>query len=191
MSNIGILGGTFDPPHHAHIAMARTALQEIPLEKVLFMPAPQPPHKNGGDITPYETRKQMVEAAVSGERGLELSLLEEFREGPSYTYELLAHLKSATDDALFLILGADMAADLPNWKNPQSIVQLATLVVFPRTGYPSRVPVDGDISVILFEQPVIDVSSSEIREMCRRGESIADHVPPAVQKFILDNSVYS
>lgn len=191
MSNIGILGGTFDPPHRAHIAMARKALDEIPLEKVLFAPAPQPPHKNPNDVTPYELRKKMVAAAIADCRGMELSLLEESSKGPSYTFELLARLGRAKNDSLFLILGADMASDLPNWKEPRTIAELATLVVFPRTGYSSRIAVDGDLSVVLFETPVIDVSSSEIRERYRRGQPIADQVADVIHKFILDNSVYS
>lgn len=190
MGNVGILGGSFDPPHVAHIAMARAALDRLPLDKVLFMPAPNPPHKTREALSPYESRKAMVEIAIRGEEGMELSVMEEFGEGPSYTHELLERLSKQSESGLYLIVGADSVADLPNWRDPRSILGLATLVVFPRTGFSSVVPVEGDASVVLFEEPVIDVSSTEIREKLRRGESTDGLILDAVRKFILDNSLF-
>ena len=191
MSRIGILGGTFDPPHNAHTTMASQAMERIPLEKVLFMPAPRPPHKQIEDLTPYEMRRAMVEAAIASEPRFELSRLEEEREGPSYTIDLLDSLTARSDDELYLILGADSVADLSAWRHPGRILELATLVVFPRTGYSPVVPVDGDLSVILFEEPVIDVSSSEIRQAWRGGHSKHKLIADPVRQFILDNSLYS
>jgi nicotinate-nucleotide adenylyltransferase len=191
MGSIGILGGSFDPPHTAHISMARTALDRVPLDRVLFMPAPNPPHKRRDSMSPYESRKAMVAIAIRDEEGMELSVAEEIRDGPSYTHELLRSLRTQSDDGLYFILGADSVADLPNWRDPKSILDLATLIVFPRAGYSSFVPVDGDASIVLFEEPVIDVSSTEIREKCRRGESTAGLIPERVRNFILDNSLYS
>jgi len=191
MGNVGILGGSFDPPHVGHIAMARAALDKLLLDSVLFMPAPNPPHKTQEALSPYESRKAMVEIAIRDEQGMELSLMEEFREGPSYTHELLERLSKQWGNGLYLIVGADSVADLPNWRDPRSILALATLVVFPRTGYSPVVPVEGAASVVLFEEPVIDVSSTEIREKFRRGESTAGLILDAVGKFILDNSLYT
>jgi len=191
MTNIGILGGTFDPPHNAHIAMARAALDRLPLQKVLFMPAPRPPHKDPHLSSPYELRKKMVELAIEGERGIELSLMEEERDGPSYTHELLESLRSETDNGLYLILGSDSVADLANWRDPKHILELSTLVVFPRTGYASTVPIETDVAVVFFEEPIIDVSSTEIRERYRRGEPVVGLLPSQVHQFILDNSLYS
>ncbi|MDH3217399.1 MAG: nicotinate (nicotinamide) nucleotide adenylyltransferase [Candidatus Krumholzibacteria bacterium] len=191
MANIGILGGTFDPPHRAHIAMARTAIDNVPLGKVLFMPAPHPPHKDPGDLSPYEVRRTMVRLAIEAEDKMELSVLEEFREGPSFTVELLRHFRTVCEDELYLIIGADSVADFPSWKNPERILQLATLVIFPRTGYSSMLSMAGDASVVLFEEPVINISSTEIREIYRSGSSALEHVPEAVHKFILDNSLYT
>jgi nicotinate-nucleotide adenylyltransferase len=133
----------------------------------------------------------MVEAAITGEEGLEISLIEESHQGPSYTVELLRRLRAALDGGLYLIMGADSVADLPNWREPESIVKLATLVVFPRTGYSSVVPMDEDAAIVLFEDPVIDISSTEIREGYRRGDPPIDLLPKAVHKFILDNSLYT
>jgi nicotinate-nucleotide adenylyltransferase len=191
MENVGVLGGTFDPPHTGHIVMARTVLQRLPLTRVLFAPAPRPPHKDSREVTPYESRKAMLEAALKGEDRMEISVLEELRDGLSYTVDLLRHIKRTSDDRLFLIVGADTAADLVTWKEPEALLQLATLVVFPRTGYSSMVPVGGNASIVLFEEPVIDVSSTHIRAAYRRRRPEPRWVPAAVHQFILDNSLYS
>jgi nicotinate-nucleotide adenylyltransferase len=191
MNRVGILGGTFDPPHNAHITMAETALERVPLDRVLLMPPPNPPQKNAAVISRYEDRVEMVRLAVAGREGMEMSLLEEFRDGPSYTADLVEHFKASTDDEPYLILGADSVADLGEWRDPERILAAATLVVFPRTGFSSRVPVPGRASIILFESPVIDVSSSDIRDRIRNGEDVGADIPGPVCKFILDNELYT
>ena len=192
MRRIGILGGTFDPPHNAHITMAATSLAELPLDRVLFMPAPTPPHKRDEPLTPYDLRRKMTELAIAGHEHMELSLMEEFREGPSYTVDLLEQYKNEhPQDDLYLIIGADSAEEFATWRDPKRILELATLVIFARTGYSNRVPVDGPVSAVLFEEPVIDISSTDIRERYARGESPVELVPKAVHQFILDNSLYS
>lgn len=191
MSRVGILGGTFDPPHNAHLMMAETALENVPLDEVLFMPAPDPPLKNSGDITPYETRIGMVAEAIRGRRGLRLSRLEEIRSGPSFTADLLRHYRSVSGEEPFLILGADSVSDLARWKEPETILSLATLVVFPRTGYSSRVPVAGEAAVVMFEAPIVDISSTDIRALVRRGASVRSLVPERVLEFILDKRLYA
>ncbi len=191
MIRVGILGGTFDPPHNAHIMMAETALGRVPLDRVLLMPAPRPPQKDTSDITPYEDRIEMVRLAIGNREGIELSLLEEFRSGPSYTVDLLDHFRSSAGDDSYLILGADSVRDLPAWKEPGKILILSTLVVFPRTGYPSHVPVPGEASVILFESPVIDISSRDIRKRIHNGEDVRSDIPESVRDFILDNGLYT
>lgn len=191
MNRVGILGGTFDPPHNAHITMAETALRRIPLDRVLLMPAPRPPQKDSEGITRYEDRVEMVRLAVGDRDGIELSLLEEFRTGPSYTVELLERFKTSPEDEPFLILGADSVRDLPLWKDPEKILSLATIVVFPRTGYPAHIPVKGEASVILFESPVIDVSSTDLRKRILNGEDVRSDLPGAVRDFILDKELYT
>ncbi|UCH85277.1 MAG: nicotinate (nicotinamide) nucleotide adenylyltransferase [Candidatus Latescibacterota bacterium] len=191
MANVGILGGTFDPPHNAHIAMAQTALKKVPLDRVLLMPALQPPQKKIQNVTRYGDRVEMLRLAIAGHDGLELSRMEEHRSGPSYTVELLQEFRATTADEPFLILGADSVGDLPKWKNPARILDLTTLVVFPRTGYSSVLKVDGPASVVLFESPVIDISSTAVRRFIRAGESVDDLIPAPVRKFILDNGLYS
>jgi nicotinate-nucleotide adenylyltransferase len=191
MIRTGIMGGTFDPPHNAHIVMAETALREIPLDTVLFMPTPDPPLKPAARVSRYEDRLEMARLAIEGKPGLELSRLEETRTGPSYTVDLLRHFLRVNRGDPFLILGADSVCDLPRWKEPEEILALATLVVFPRTGYSSRLTVKGDASVILFESPVIDLSSTEIRARVRAGEPVRGLLPETVAEFVLDKGLYT
>jgi nicotinate-nucleotide adenylyltransferase len=191
MSRVGILGGTFDPPHNAHLVMAETALARVPLDKVLFMPAPDPPLKNAVEVTPYDTRVEMLGLAIRGRRGLELSRLEEFRPGPSFTVDLLRHYRTMFGEEPFLILGADSVCDLVRWREPETVLSLATLVVFPRTGYSPRVPVSGDASVVMFEAPVVDISSTDIRARIRAGAPVRSMLPESVLEFILDKRLYA
>lgn len=191
MGRTGIIGGSFDPPHNAHLAMAEAALRRVPLDEVLFMPAPSPPLKDPGHLTPYAERVAMVERAIEGRDGLRLSRLEEFRAGPSYTVEMLRHYRRHSEGEPFLILGADSVEDLGRWKEPGEILSLATLVVFPRTGYSSRVPVAGGAAVVLFEAPVIDISSTDIRARVRAGLSVRSLLPESVIEFVLDKRLYT
>jgi nicotinate-nucleotide adenylyltransferase len=191
MARVGILGGTFDPPHNAHLAMAEAALSDIPLDTVLLMPALEPPQKQAHHLTPYTVRLEMLRLMIAGRAGLELSRLEEMRPGPSYTVDLLNAFTERCGDEPYLILGADSVCDLPKWKEPRKILELATLVVFPRTGYSPLLPIDGSASVVLFEAPVIDISSTEIRAGIRKGSSVDSVIPGDVHKFILDNGLYT
>ena len=190
MGMIGILGGTFDPPHNAHLAMAETAKEKIPLDRVLFMPAPEPPHKPPRRMSAYPDRLRMVELLIDGHSGLELSRLEEFREGPSYTVDLLRHFRQNSADEVFLIIGADSLSDLPGWKDPEGILQLATLVVFPRTGYRPVLTVGGGAALVVFEEPVIDISSSDIRREMAAGREADRYLVPSVREYIAARSLY-
>jgi nicotinate-nucleotide adenylyltransferase len=188
---VGILGGTFDPPHNAHLMMAQAALQRIPLDEILFMPAPAPPLKDPGRLTPYAERVEMVELAVRGQPGLRLSRLEEFRTGPSFTVELLRRYREQYVNEPFLIVGADSVQELPSWREPVEILALATIVVFARTGYSLRIPVEDEAAVIVFESPVIDISSTEIRSAIRAGRPVRSFLPEAVLEFALDTGLYT
>ncbi len=189
MNRIGLLGGTFNPPHNAHVEMAERAIKGTPLDKVIFLPAPSPPHKE--TAVQYSLRFKMAELAVSGSTGVEVSRLEEFHEGPSYTVELLEFYRGSCSGDIYFIMGSDSLADLASWKDPSRILELATLVVFKRPGFDPIVPCGSEASIVLFEEPMIEVSSSNIRSMVRRGLPIDNFVPKNVQKFILDNSLYS
>ncbi|MFH1755689.1 MAG: nicotinate-nucleotide adenylyltransferase [Candidatus Latescibacterota bacterium] len=191
MARVGILGGTFDPPHIAHLVMAEEALAKVPLDKILFMPATHPPHKSTEVVTPYPVRLQMVELSLQGHDHLELSTMEEFRDGPSYTIDLLRHYQREHDDEIYLIIGADSLSDFTSWKDPEKILQLATLVVFPRSGYPSMHSLPGEASIVLLDAPPVDVSSSEIRRRLAAGEPVEHLLPGSVRDYIRDNDLYS
>lgn len=190
MGRIGMLGGTFDPPHNAHLAMADMAMAELALERVLFLPAPDPPHKR--PASSYAIRSEMVRLAVEGKTGMELSRLEEARAGPSYTVDLLERFReSHHDDEIFFIMGSDSLRDMASWRRPGRILELATLVVFARPGVEPVVPAGSGARVALISGPMPDISSSDIRRRAASGESIHSMVPAAVRKFILDNRLYS
>jgi nicotinate-nucleotide adenylyltransferase len=171
--------------------MAEAAKQALGLNKVLLMPAPRPPHKDVGELSGWEHRVAMAELAARGVEGVEVSLHETGTPGDSYTVESLRRYRETHDDELYFILGADSLQDLPGWMEPEAILELATLVVFPRGGIEPVLDVEGTASIIVFESPVIDVSSSDIRDRCRAGKSIQSMVAEAVLEYIRDHSLYT
>jgi nicotinate-nucleotide adenylyltransferase len=187
----GILGGSFDPPHVGHVAMARAAIDTLGLDKVLLMPAHRPPHKDAADVSDWGHRLAMAKLAAREVDRVEVSPDERQTPGASFTVELLRRYRAAHDDELYFIMGADSLRDLPGWREPDVIVELATLVVFPRAGIEPVLAVDGDARIVVFDTPVIDVSSSEIRRKRRDGDSIRSLVPGSVLEYIEDHSLYT
>lgn len=188
---VGILGGSFDPPHVGHTTMAVTARDKLGLDVVLLVPAPRPPHKDPGGVGAWEHRVAMTRLAAAGLDGVDVSLHETGIAGESYTVDSLRRYRELYDDDVYFILGADSLRDLPGWKEPRTILALATLVVFPREGIDARLAVPGEAGVVVFERPTIDVSSSDIRKRWLSGESIEPFVPPAVFGYIRDHSLYA
>ena len=196
---LGVLGGTFDPPHMGHLILAEEARLALGLEQVLFVPAGNPWRKAGQELSPREDRLAMVRLAVGGNPHFAASTLEIEREGPSYTAETLAALREqlTADSEIFLILGQDSLADLPNWWQPQRIISLARLAVAVRTAWEpaqadaleTELP---DISqrLVWLDMPRIDISSTAVRERVRRGLSIRYWVPPAVEEYIRQHGLY-
>ena len=198
--HIGIFGGSFDPVHFGHVRVAEACRDALPLATVLFVPAAAQPLKPYGPIASAEDRVRMLELAIEGRPGLEVSPIEIDRAGVSYTVDTLRQLsEQRPDDSLYLILGADALSDLPNWREPDEIRRLARLVVVDRpearrieppraaeAGKPSEVLRD----VIHVPTEPLDVSSSEIRSRVARGESIAGLVPPAVAAYMERNQLY-
>jgi nicotinate-nucleotide adenylyltransferase len=197
---LGVLGGTFDPPHIGHLILAEEARLALGLERVLFVPAGQPWRKAGHELSPREHRLAMVRLAVGGNPHFAVSSLEIEREGPSYTAETLAALRDelAADSEVFFVLGQDSLADLPNWWQPQSIMSLARLAVAARSAWEQaqadalerEVP---GISqrLVWLDMPRIDISSTAVRERVRRGLSIRYWVPPAVEEYIREHGLYA
>jgi nicotinate-nucleotide adenylyltransferase len=182
---VGVFGGTFDPVHVGHLAIANAALESIPLDRVLFVLARRSPLKERGPVAPEADRLRMLELAVAGEPRFAVSRAELDRDGPSYTVETLERL--AGDDALFLILGSDAIADFSRWKDPERIAKLATLVVAERPGAPERV---GDGPIVKIDAPRLDISSRELRARAARGRSLRYLVPDPVWKHIEARGLY-
>jgi nicotinate-nucleotide adenylyltransferase len=179
---IGVFGGRFDPPHAGHVAVAGAAMRQLDLDRLIVVPARQPPHRDAG-TTPPELRYRMAEAAFPGPGRVEVSRIELDRDGPDYTADTLEKL--APEGRLFLIVGADHA-DLPGWHAPERVRELATLVVAPRPGV---APV-GSGAVELQMEPV-DLASTAIREAVARGEDPAGLVPDAVAALIAAEGLYT
>jgi len=194
----GVLGGTFDPIHVAHLAIAQAALETFALRRVLFVPAAQPPHKPGRPISPAEHRFAMVEVAIAGNPGFEVSRMELDRAGPSYTVDTLAALHAADPETrLALILSAESFAGLPTWNEAERILTLADVIVAPRFGYDE---VDGSFlarqfpssraQAVFLDGPRVWLSASEIRQRAAAGRSVRYLVPDAVAAYIGDHGLY-
>ncbi len=195
----GILGGTFDPIHKGHLAVAEEVRARLNLDEVIFIPVGQPWRKAGSPISPAEHRVEMVRLAIAGRPSFSLSTVEVNREGPSYTIDTLKELMSMRggEDELFFIVGWDSLADLPNWRAPEQIVRLCQLVAVPRPGYfpPDLKSLEDSVPaiserVILLDRPEVDVSASQVRERVARGLPISGLVPETVEKYIRENGLY-
>ena len=196
---LGVLGGTFDPPHMGHLILAEEARLALGLEQVLFVPAGNPWRKAGQELSPREDRLAMVRLAVGGNPHFAASTLEIEREGPSYTADTLAALREqlAADSEIFFILGQDSLADLPNWWQPQRIISLARLAVAARIAWE---PAQADAlerevrgisqRLVWLDMPRIDISSTAVRERVRRRLSFRYWVPPAVEEYIRQHGLY-
>jgi len=185
MTRVGVFGGTFDPVHVGHLAIAHAALESVPLDRVLFVLAKRSPLKERGPVASEGDRLKMLELAIANEPRFAVSRLELDREGPSYTVDTLERL--AGKDELFLILGSDAISDLPRWKDPDRIARLATLVVAERPGAPERV---GDAPIVRFDAPRLDISSRELRARAARGRSLRYLVPEPVLQHIEARGLY-
>jgi nicotinate-nucleotide adenylyltransferase len=194
---LGILGGTFDPPHIGHVAAATAARAQLHLDRVLFVVANDPWQKSPvRDVSPAADRLALVEAAIEGVDGAEVSRMELDRGGPSYTVETVEELAArATAEGReppeqFLIVGADVADTLSTWHRAEDLAELVTLAVVARPG--ARAPGDlGPWRVEFVPGTSVDVSSSEIRELVGRGDSIVGLVPPSVERCIRQRTLYA
>lgn len=194
----GVFGGTFDPIHVAHLAVAEGARDTFGLRRVLFVPAARPPHKPGRVITPVEHRVAMVEAAVSTNAAFVVSPIEVDRDGPSYTVDTLEALRAADPgDHLALILSAESYSELSTWHEPRRILDLADLIVAPRDAYAEPDPdlverqfPDAPAIIAFMDGPRIRLSASEIRQRASAGRSVRYLVPDAVAAYIGDHGLY-
>ncbi len=198
--NTGVMGGTFDPVHNGHLAVAEEARKRLELAEVVFIPAGQPQLKGSRVITPARHRLAMLRLAMDGKPYFRISAMEMERAGPTYTVDTIVALKEdlGEDDKIFFIMGWDSLARLPEWKDSTRLVKLCYLVAAPRPGYPRpdlkalEKPMPGiSKRVIFLDRPEIDISGTEIRERVARGLPIKDVVPEPVYKYIKRHKLYS
>jgi nicotinate-nucleotide adenylyltransferase len=184
-ARLGVFGGTFDPVHVGHLAIALAALESVPLDRVLFLPARRSPLKDRDPLASVTDRVAMLEGAIANEPRFVLSRLELDRDGVSYTVDTLEALRS--EGELFLILGSDALADLARWRAPDRIRDLATILVAARPGAPDPDPMH---HARAFDAPRLDISSRELRARAARGMSLRYLVPDAVWKHITRHGLY-
>jgi nicotinate-nucleotide adenylyltransferase len=207
-----VFGGSFNPIHYGHLLLADEVLEILSLDRVLFVPAKHPPHKDPSRLAAPEERLAMVRLATQGHRGFEVSDMELARSGPSFTVDTLAAL-ARPGQTLFLIVGSETFLDLLSWREPRRVAQLARLVIVPRVGSPfdsgseiaqkvlREIGVDGGFvtvdggrvperGVIVSRAASMPISASELRRRVREGRSLAFRLPPAVEDYIRTRVLY-
>ena len=194
---LGILGGAFSPPHIGHLVCAQEALLQLELERVLWIPAARPPHRELEADPGPEARLEMVELAIAGDERFASSRIELDREGPSYTSDTLRELhRQAPDDELFLILGGDQAATLPRWHEPEEVLALATVAVVERVSWTRNAigikigRLKGAERVRYLDMPLMQVSSTVLRRRAAAARPIRYFVPEKVEEYIAANGLY-
>ena len=191
---IGLFGGSFDPPHFGHLALAEWARLELALDRVVFIPAGEPPHKRGEEHSSVTDRTAMTRLAVKDHPAFEVSTIEARRRGPSYTVDTVRALAKKWPGArLHLLMGADMFATFDSWREPESIAAHCVLVVAIRPG--SRPPrtsrwTKQGMGVVWLSNPGLEVSSSRLRERAAAGWGTRYLVPDAVERFAARRALY-
>ncbi len=208
IQRLGVLGGTFDPPHYGHLMLADTARAQLRLQRVLFAPAGQPPHKPKSQPSPVAHRLAMVQAALADadEPAFCLSRIDLDRPGPHYTVDALTTLRAEHPVAqIWLIVGADSLTDLPHWRDPARITALARLAVMARPGYEPKLdylaarltpndstarPPDLRQRIDWLSGPSLDLSSSALRQRARQGLPLRYLTPSSVQAYVHEHGLY-
>ncbi len=196
---IGIIGGTFDPIHNGHLLMAENSRKAFSLDKIIFIPAGIPPHKKDKNISSNVHRYNMTLLAINNNKHYFLSDIELKREGISFTVDTIKHLKSIFSGAeLYFIMGSDSLLQIEKWKDYEELLSLCNFIVAKRPNYDDeqlKRKVDNLNSlyksfIYIVEGPVLDVSSSDIRNKVQRGESITYLVPNPVEEYIYKHELY-
>jgi nicotinate-nucleotide adenylyltransferase len=187
---IALFGGTFDPPHLGHLVAASDAHHRLRLDRLVFVPAAQPPHKQGRVRTPPELRLRMVQETIAGDDRFEVDDLELRRRGPSYTVDTLREFRRRYPGAeLFFLLGADALREFATWHQPDEVARLASLVMLTRGGEaPTEGAGDGAQALPV---PRLDISATEIRRRVAAAEPIRYLVVDAVRAIIEREKLYS
>ena len=199
MKRYGMMGGTFNPIHLAHLYIAYEAKETLNLDKVIFMVAGNPPHKKESSVIDSNYRYDMVKMAIKDYPGFEISDYEIQKQGYSYTYETLKYLKGDEGEVeLFFIAGADYLMDIEKWKNPELVLSNCTFVAFNRGEYDKetlerqkkKLQDKYNSNIILLDISNLDISSSMIRERIINGKRVDFFIPEKVKKYIEQNKLY-
>lgn len=199
MSKIGIMGGTFDPIHLAHIRMARCAMTQKKLDQIWFMPSKIPPHKKDQKISSEQVRSTLVRLAIQDEKGFLFSDFELLRQETTYTARTLKLLQAEyPEEEFYFILGGDSLFQFEHWYKPEEIMKRAVILAVSRNGVLSdkmqeqaaylSEKFNGKVELVQMEE--ISISSSEIRKKIAKGESIKEYVPYRVYEYIMKNHCY-
>ena len=196
---MGILGGTFDPIHNGHLAIADEARTYLNLSEVLFLPAGQPWMKSDQPISAAHHRTEMIRLALEGRPYFKLSTIEIEYKGPSYSVDTIVKLRAQSEEPFdcYFIVGWDNLAKIPLWKDPAKLIETCFLAAVPRPGYdrPDMKKLEAALpgiskKVILMDKPRIDISATDIRNGVAQGLSINSLVPPAVENYIKESGLY-
>lgn len=197
-ARIGILGGTFDPPHLAHLVLGEYAVDALKLSHLLWVPAADPPHKQGNDKTPVAHRLAMLERALAGNSRFVISHVDMDRPGPHYSVDTVAIVQKQYPDAeIYFVIGGDSLRDLLKWHRPDLLIERCKLAVMRRPD----APVDPNMHqsalpnlaarITMIDAPLLGISSTHIKERLRTGRSVRYLVPDAVLAYIDEHNVYS
>lgn len=194
---LGVIGGTFDPPHYGHLVLAENARVQLRLDRVLFVLAGRPPHKPDRPITPDHHRVAMMEWAIADNPAFAISRVDLDRPGPHYTVDMLAILQDKYPGAaLYFLMGEDSLAQLLNWRDPADILQQAWLAVMRRPGW------EADLEqlkqalpgirerLVWVDAPVLDIASTDLRRRVPQGLPLRYLVPPPVEHYIRAHGLY-
>jgi len=199
---LGIFGGTFDPVHFGHLALAEECLAVAGLDEVWLVPAASPPHKGGKKLSRFDQRKEMLELAIAGNEKFKVEPMEADRPGPSFTIDTLEEIqKRKPNDELFLIIGGDSALEFSTWKDPAKIASLATIIVRIRPGvimpteqeFVSQLGKELGVPpkvIFVSGPPYLDVSSSLLKERVINNKSVRYLLPRAVEVYIQQKKLY-
>jgi len=197
-SRLGILGGSFDPPHYGHLALAETARVQLKLDGVLFVPAGQPPHKPEQRLSAADHRAAMVQAAIAGNPAFALCRVDLDRPGPHYTADMVPLLRKQQPDVKdwFFLMGEDALYDLPFWYKPEAVLEGASLAVMPRAG--KRADLTTLIEalpqlaghLVWLDVPPVNFAATDLRRRVREGLPLRYLVPPGVEAYIREHRLY-
>jgi nicotinate-nucleotide adenylyltransferase len=216
---LGLLGGSFNPVHSGHLAIARQTREALGLDQILFIPTSHPPHKPNDSLAPAQDRYEMVRLAITSDPSFAISDVEIHRPGKSYSIDTLRLLQQehGTQTQLFFLIGLDAFLDFPSWREPLALLKLCQFVVLSRPGlsfrslstvallppipYPSLADLDagrisrievpiGKQGLICLKLPPFPISASEVRSRIRQGLPVANLLPPLVESYILQHHLY-